>query len=111
VKLRRVVHGQTGEPMGWAHFCPGCKHEHVFYIEYGSVRWTFDGNLERPTFKKSMLVFMPEQKDDAGKVVRAQRTLCHYHLVDGVLHFCKDSPHFAGKKVALPDLPAAEAGA
>jgi hypothetical protein len=105
MKLRRVVHGQTQEPMGWAHWCPGCKHEHVFYIEYGPVRWTFDGNLEQPTFKKSMLIYTPERKDDAGKVVRQQITRCHYHLVAGWLHFCKDSPHFAGKKMPLPDLP------
>jgi hypothetical protein len=56
--------------------------------------WTFDGNLEAPTFTPSFL-----HSWGTGKV-------CHYNLIAGWLQFCPDSTHgLAGKTVPLPDLP------
>jgi hypothetical protein len=78
--------------------------------------WTFDGNLEKPTFTPSFKhsgvkrVFINGQwtgewnRDANGDPVSF---ICHYHLTAGELQFCVDSTHaLAGKTVALPPIPA-----
>lgn len=70
---RRLNHDKT--PNGWCHWCPACKHVHCFTVEGpgwrkdGGPRWTFDGNLERPTFSPSMRVFTTDyvNAEHAGK--------------------------------------------
>lgn len=55
--------------------------------------WTFDGNLEAPTYS-------PSFKHSHGT------DICHYVLTAGVLNYCEDSMHaMAGQSVALPVLP------
>ena len=95
---------------GFGHWCPACEEMHVL-----PKSWTFDGNLEKPTFRPSFKhsglqrVFANgnwtgEWKRDAnGHTIPF---ICHYHLVGGELQFCSDSTHaLAGKTVALPKLP------
>jgi Family of unknown function (DUF6527) len=102
-KLRRTE-------LGYAHWCPGCGEMHVIFDN-----WTFDGNLENPTFNPSVKItgkktIMVDGKwtgewvrDEAGNPVDS---CCHYHLHAGELKFCSDSLHpLAGKTVPLPDLP------
>jgi uncharacterized protein DUF6527 len=104
-KLRR-------DESGYDHWCPGCQEMHHL-----PDSWKFDGNLEsptfRPSFKHSILkrVFVNGewtgewQRDALGNTIPAT---CHYNLIAGELQFCGDSTHaLAGKKVPLPDLPAA----
>jgi hypothetical protein len=56
--------------------------------------WTFDGNLEEPTFAPSVRVSW-------GGTPR----VCHYFIRAGRIEFCVDSTHaLAGKTVALPRL-------
>lgn len=93
---------------GFAHWCPGCSEMHKL-----PDGWTFDGNLEKPTFRPSfkhsgiLRVFV----DGTGEWVRDADGkpipfICHYHLSAGQLQFCGDSTHaLAGKTVALPFLP------
>lgn len=77
--------------------------------------WTFDGNLEKPTFRPSFkhtgvkIVKVDGKwtgefvRDAAGHTVPC---VCHYHLTAGQLQFCVDSTHaLAGKTVPLPDVP------
>jgi hypothetical protein len=75
-------------------YCPGCKSSHVFYINVPKMpSWTFNGNMEKPTFTPSLLCnhITPERR-------------CHLFLTDGKLNFCDDSAHeFAGKVVELED--------
>ena len=57
--------------------------------------WTFNGNLEQPTFFPSFR----QHLGDGG--------ICHYILTDGVLNFFGDSSHtLANQSVPLPPLPA-----
>lgn len=87
-KLRSV----TG---GFSHWCPGCERMHVLPHPRG---WTFNGDLERPTFSPS---FRHDWRDAGGERV------CHYFLQDGKLQFCGDAWHgLAGQTVELPALPA-----
>jgi hypothetical protein len=77
--------------------------------------WTFDGNLEKPTFTPSVRITGIQtetrdgkwtgrwKKNEAGEPLQL---CCHYFLTAGQLQFCADSTHaLAGKTVPLPDLP------
>lgn len=103
-KLRRAEQGYT-------HWCPGCAQPHVI-----PDSWTFDGNLESPTFSPSVKITGKKCVVDAhgewtGEWVRdgagnAVDNCCHYILTAGVLNFCGDSLHaLAGQSVPLPELP------
>lgn len=101
---------------GFHHWCDGCKELHILPM-YGG--WTFNGNLDKPTFSPSfkhegLRIETDEKtgkwtgewlKDDQGKPIPY---ICHYVLTNGILNYCSDSTHeMAGKSVSLPPLPEA----
>lgn len=60
------------------------------------AQWSFDGNVEAPTFMPSMLI----------RVGHPPKTLCHYFIKAGMIEFLSDSSHaLAGKTVPLPPIP------
>ncbi len=68
------------------------------------AQWTFDGNVDTPTFSPSVNIRCEWSKleDEAGLKDEA----CHYFLKAGQLQFLPDSTHeLAGQTVPLPDLP------
>lgn len=74
-------------------FCPGCQSLHAFVTNREqSPCWSFDGNMEAPTFNPSLLV---------------QGTIrCHLFLHNGKIEFCGDSEHdLKNKSVDMVDLP------
>lgn len=78
---------------GYLIFCPGCGHGHLF-----DSRWTFNGDVEKPTFRASMLV-NPEGLKKGSKQPR-----CHSFVTDGKIQFLSDCEHeLAGQTVDLPD--------
>jgi hypothetical protein len=92
VKLKPVDLG-GGKAPAWRHWCPGCRCNHIIYIDPRSQpnghHWTFDGNLEAPTFSPSIHI--------VGR--------CHYFIRAGLIEFCADSAHdLRGQTVPLPDL-------
>jgi hypothetical protein len=79
-----------GSHYSWFIECPGCGQLHSF-----DTRWTFNGDLEKPTFRASMLVI---SGNETGP------TRCHSFVTDGKIAFCPDSTHeLSGKTVDLPD--------
>jgi len=77
---------QSGEHHGWMVFCPGCKCGHLF-----DSRWTFNGDMVKPTFRASMLV---NQHDPKSR--------CHSFVTDGQIQFLDDCAHeLKGKTVPL----------
>jgi hypothetical protein len=75
------------------HWCPACQEMHQL-----PDSWTFNGNLESPTFTPS---FKHTGHGEQG----VERT-CHYVLTDGILNFCGDCTHaLAGQAVPLLELP------
>lgn len=95
---------------GYAHWCPACEEMHRL-----PDGWTFDGNLDQPTFSPSFLHSGLKReivdgrwtgawvRDLAGEPIKS---VCHYILTAGVLNFCGDCTHaFAGRSVPLPALP------
>lgn len=75
------------------HWCPGCLSMHPL-----PDSWTFDGNLEEPSFAPSFL-------HTIGHNDRPTE-ICHYVLTKGILNFCSDCHHeLANQSVPLPDIP------
>lgn len=107
-KMRRLGAADGYTAGGLAHYCPACEEMHQFALDgYNSsgAKWTWDGNVEAPSFIPSMHIKVnppghPEYQSDAGSSV------CHYHLLGGVIDFLGDCTHaMRGTKVPLPDLP------
>lgn len=81
------------------HWCPACEDLHP--LPYS---WTFDGNMEKPTFSpsfKQTFTHWPN-KDD---VRNGQERVCHYFITEGFIQFCCDSWHGRSDIVQMPDLP------
>jgi hypothetical protein len=75
----------------WHYRCPGCGTVHAVGREPGDH--TFNGDLERPTFRPSLLQNWP------GVPV------CHSYITDGRIQFLSDCSHsLAGQTVDLPDI-------
>jgi hypothetical protein len=97
------------------HFwCPGCDDVHG--IHTGEEGWTWNGDLERPTFTPSVLVRMTKWHgtfEEYGKWTRPTHNVepgteatCHSFVTDGRIQFLGDCTHkLAGQTVDLPDWP------
>lgn len=80
---------------GYGHWCVACKKLHIF-----DQRWTFNDNLDAPTFFPSMKTVTKWEHTEV---------ICHYFLTNGVQIFCDDTaPIFkkAGLSVPLEPIPA-----
>lgn len=93
------VQNNDGEVCGVAVHCPACGHGHYFNTtQPGKPRWTFNGDLDRPTFTPSMLVFVPSQDGQ-------RKTLCHSFVRDGQIQYLNDCAHdMKGQTVDLPEV-------
>ncbi len=107
-KLRRATDG-------YSHWCPGCEEMHSITVDrVGGTNWTFNGNLERPTFSPSVRITGFDWPTDEEEVLILRReqvprrpVCCHYFITDGQIQFCGDCTHgLNGQTVPLPDLPA-----
>ena len=79
---------------GYMHYCDGCDSYHRINVDkpnaHTGAQWTFDGNVECPTFSPSINI--------VGQ--------CHYFIQQGNSIYCTDSKHnLAGKTVPLPKIP------
>lgn len=110
-KLRKLEGGKV------SYWCPGCDMAHVVTVEpTGSGPcWSFDGDLEAPSFNPSVLVrwehWVPpvtpdnieEWKQRPWKQTK-KVSICHAFVIDGRIQFLDDSTHaLAGKTVPMPD--------
>ena len=92
-------------------WCEGCETNHKFRTKASKGSnpqpvWTFNGNMEKPTFGPSLRYFHPAHKNPDGKQI-AEKTTCHLFLEDGLLRYLDDCPHIlAGKsKIPLQEMP------
>lgn len=77
---------------GWMIRCPNPD---CYAHEFDS-RWTFNGDLLRPTFRASMLARWTQGEEKKPMV-------CHSYVTDGKIEFLSDCTHeLAGKTVELP---------
>jgi Family of unknown function (DUF6527) len=101
--VRGVVEHSTERRLGracWV-WCPGCDAAHMFRIvgEDGSLPdgpcWTWDGNLDAPSFQASMLVY---------ETTVSPR--CHSIVTNGQWQFLGDCGHaLANQTVPMVPLP------
>jgi hypothetical protein len=91
------------------HWCPACEEMHQL-----PDRWTFDGNVDRPTFTPSFKHggkrVVVEQGRWTGEWHRGPdgKPLdgnCHYIITAGMIHFCSDSWHGRSDVVPMPEIP------
>ena len=77
-------------------WCPGCEEPHTFRVTpggYGGHIWTFNNDLDRPTFKPSLLVHHSDG-----------RPRCHLFMTAGQIQYLSDCQHaLAGKTVDCPE--------
>lgn len=87
--------------------CPGCDDNHQ--ISVGT--WTFNGDLERPTFTPSVLVggvqwapSMGFHKPNHVGIAVGEPIVCHSFVTDGRIEFLGDCTHaLAAQTVDLPE--------
>jgi len=83
-------------------FCPGCQCAHGVWTSkaaHNGARWTWNGDVERPTFSPSLVVTLeyPQGHGVPPKTVR-----CHSYVTNGQIQFLSDSTHaLAGQTVPL----------
>lgn len=78
VKIYKAIDG-NGIHYGFTFHCPGCGHAHVYWTERAAsngAKWTFNGNMESPTFRASLLQTVP------GVDYR-----CHLFVTDGKIQY------------------------
>lgn len=72
-------------------FCPACDDAHT--VSVGPNGWTWNGNIEKPTFAPSIKVTDHESK------------ICHSFVRNGQWIYLQDCDHeMAGETVDLPEL-------
>lgn len=87
--------------------CPGCDDNH----QVGVGTWTWNGDLERPTFTPSVLVggvqwdsSAPFHKPAHAAVPAGGQIVCHSFVTAGRIQYLGDSTHeLAGQTVDLPE--------
>lgn len=86
------------------HYCPKCRLPHhiptrpSFHLK---GVWTYDQNHLAPTFAPDIhLSIGPHWDDDHLSDSFTERTLCHYRLLKGELHYLN-----TGEIIALPLFP------
>jgi hypothetical protein len=76
----------------WLFECPGCAGMH-----YADERWTFNGDIESPTFSPSIKVTVGHHPDPPD--------ICHSFVRDGKIQFLNDCTHeLKGQTVSLPEI-------
>ena len=104
LKLRRSTDGYM-----W--YCPACDQVHPL----PNRGWTFDGNIEKPTFSPSFRhtgkQIVTKDGEWTGEWVRDAQgdpvdLVCHYVVTAGQVAYCTDCTHaMAGQTILMPDLP------
>lgn len=94
-------------------WCPGCETHHSFRTRRAKEEtrknrdtgkqekvpvWTFNGNLDKPSFTPSLLIhgYRNKKGQETGR--------CHLFLTDGIIKYQGDCSHkLAGKEFPLPN--------
>lgn len=119
-QLSPILRDSTGN--GLSFWCPGCNSPHrIQHGEGDGPRWGWNGDVLKPTFTPSVLVWWDEPanwNDEAAlnrDIEEARRTggkipqvakRCHSFVTDGRIQFLGDCTHsLANQTVDLPTWP------
>lgn len=90
--LRSVDLG--GGRRGLMYWCPACDGAHAVCVDGAAPRWSFNGDVDRPTFSPSVKVVGGARGSDH---------VCHHFVEAGIIKYCADSTHaLAGQSIDLP---------
>jgi hypothetical protein len=93
-KVKKI--DKVGDGPDYTFYCPGCKEEHGVWTtrsRYNNCTWTFNGNLEKPTFLPSVMVR------------HGLDIVCHLYITEGVIHFLGDCTHeLVNQSVPMEDI-------
>lgn len=82
-----------GKHLGYRFYCPGCECSHWFRDD--TPRWQFDGNMDSPNVKPSLLTTGGEDPNYR----------CHLFITNGQIQYLNDCSHsLAGQTIDLPNL-------
>jgi Family of unknown function (DUF6527) len=82
--------------------CPGFGRVHQLNTQPAKAVWEFNGDLDRPTFRPSILVRFGRTAGE-GQVVHG---VCHSYVTEGRIQFLDDCTHtLAGATVEIPEWP------
>lgn len=87
---------QTGSDGGKIFWCLGCDMAHPVAVGNGrGPRWDWNGSVDKPTFRPSVLVRWNEYEKSC---------VCHSFVTDGSVQYLNDCTHpLAGQTVELPE--------
>lgn len=87
-----LLQDKTGTFHGWLIECPGCQSAHAL-----DARWTFNGDLQLPTFTPSLHVSSKYGQPPVP-------TVCHSFITNGKIQYLQDSTHsLSGLTIDLPE--------
>jgi hypothetical protein len=104
--MSKVRTYQNGDKITRMIFCPACQQAHAV-----NDSWTFNGDMDKPTFSPSLLVHGHKDisDDEHAKIMRGEHVeliplICHSFVKDGKIQFLGDCTHeMAGKTVDLEE--------
>lgn len=75
--------------------CPGCNRIHIIYYGEGNPpRWTWNYDLDKPTFRPSVKVIYPGNPDASEEFKEWRITrICHSFITNGNIQFLSDCTH------------------
>lgn len=92
---------ENNQTVGYLFNCPGCGGHVVHVKPYKNgigASWTWNGDLDKPTFRPSVL----------SKVIRADGTIsyvCHLWVTDGNLLYLNDCTHeYSGQMIEMEEI-------
>jgi len=103
------------ENNGLSFMCPACKVPHG--IKYGEGGWSWNGDIDKPTFSPSVLVrnghYLHPDKKDCWCTYNIDHPenkfkciICHSFVTNGMIQFLDDCSHeLAGQTVPLMEWP------
>lgn len=95
--MAKIVFGGTENDRRAIFMCPGCGFPHQPRVA-GIGPWSFNNDIEKPTFSPSILVKWTEGEEKIEKV-------CHSFVTDGQIRFLGDCTHsLVNQTVPLPDI-------
>lgn len=93
----------------YSFFCKGCGYEHLIWTvapNQGGPTWTFNGDINRPTFTPSVNVttgsFAEPTFIDPPEI---PPTRCHFFITDGKVNYLSDcTHHLKGQLIELDEI-------
>jgi hypothetical protein len=90
----KIINNESGTNQQVWFYCPGCKGHHAFTTKDPVfVPWTWNQNVEKPTFNPSLMCN------------RDQKDQCHSYVRDGKIQFLGDCFHELKNQTAeIPEI-------